>query len=63
MADRARWLLLTHQGRIAFAVMYSITAAVSVVTYTIMRSPLYGLGQLVLTSFGLLWARWCLQRA
>ena len=62
MADRARWLLLTHQGRIALAVMYSITAAVSVVTYTIMRSPLYGLGQLVLTSFGLLWARWCLQR-
>jgi hypothetical protein len=63
VTDRARWLLLTHQGRIALAVVYSIAAAVSVVTYTIMRSPLYGLGQLVLTSFGLLWARWCLQRA
>jgi len=63
MADRARWLLLTHPGRIVLAVVYSISATVSIVTYTIMRSPLYGLGQLVVTSFGLLWARWCLRRA
>ena len=62
MSDRARWLLLSHQGHIVLAVVYAIAAAVSIVTYTIMRSPLYGLGQLVLTSFGLLGARWCLQR-
>ena len=62
MTDRARWLLLTHEGRIVVAVVYSIAATVSIVTYTIMRSPLYGLGQLALTSFGLLWARWCLRR-
>jgi len=61
--DRARWLLLTHEGRIVLAVVYSIAATVSIVTYAIMRSPLYGLGQLALTSFGLLWARWCLRRA
>jgi hypothetical protein len=63
VSERARWLLLTHQGHIALAVVYSIAAAASIVTYTIMRSTLYGLGQLVVTSFGLLWARWCLQRS
>lgn len=41
---------------------YSVAAVVSIVTYTIMRSPLYGLGQLALTSFGLLWTRWSLRR-
>jgi hypothetical protein len=63
VADRARWLLFTHSGRISLAVAYAIAAVVSIVTYTIVRSPLYGLGQLALTSFGLSWARWCLRRA
>jgi hypothetical protein len=62
VADGARWLLLTHPGRIALAIAYSIAAVASIVTYTVARSPLYGLGQLVLTAFGLLWARWCLRR-
>jgi hypothetical protein len=62
VAERARWLLLTHQGRITFAVVYSIAAVISIVTYTIMRSPLYGLGQLALTAFGLWWVNWCLRR-
>ncbi|HEY5077538.1 MAG TPA: hypothetical protein VIJ48_08555 [Acidimicrobiia bacterium] len=62
MADRVRWLLYTHEGRIVLAVVYSVAAVVSIVTYTIMRSPLYGLGQLALTSFGLLWTRWSLRR-
>jgi hypothetical protein len=62
VADRARWLLFTHPGRIALAVAYSIAAVASIVTYTVMRSPLYGAGQLVVTAFGLLWARWCLGR-
>ncbi len=43
-------------------VVYSVAAVVSIVTYTIMRSPLYGLGQLALASFGLLWTRWSLRR-
>jgi hypothetical protein len=59
---RARWLLFTHPGRITLTVAYSIAAVVSIATYTIMRTPLYGAGQLALTSFGLLWARWCLRR-
>ena len=59
---RARRLLFTHPGRITLAVAYCIAAAGSIVTYTIVRTPLYGLGQLALTSFGLLWARWCLRR-
>ena len=62
MADRARWLLLSHEGRIVLAVVYSIASVISIVTYTVMRSPLYGLGQVALTGFGLFWARWCLQR-
>ena len=62
MADRARWLLYTHPGRITLAVVYSIAAVISIVTYTIMRSPLYGAGQLALTGFGLFWANWCLKR-
>jgi hypothetical protein len=62
MADRARALLLTHQGRLVLVVVYCIAAVISIVTYTVMRSPLYGLGQLGLTGFGLFWARWCLQR-
>lgn len=63
MDARARWLLFTHPGRLTLAVAYSIVAVGSIVTYTVMRSPLYGLGQLALTSFGLLWARWCLRRS
>jgi hypothetical protein len=63
VTDRARSLLLTHQGRITLAIVYSIAATVSIVTYTIVRSPLYGLGQFAVTSFGLPWARWCLRRA
>jgi hypothetical protein len=59
---RARWLLFTDPGRMTLVVIYSIAAAGSIVTYTIMRSPLYGAGQLALTAFGLLWARWCLRR-
>ena len=62
LADRARALLLTHEGRIVLAVVYSVAAVVSIVTYTVMRSPLYGAGQLVVTGFGLFWARWCLRR-
>ena len=62
MDGRARRLLLTHEGRLALAVAYSLAAVVSIVTYTIARGPLYGAGQLALTGSGLLWARWCLLR-
>jgi len=63
VAERARQLLLTHEGRIALSVVYMIAAAASIITYTIVRSPLYGLGQLALTAFGLIWARGALRRA
>ena len=63
MADRARWLLYTHEGRVILGVVYSIAAVASIVTYTFARSPLYGAGQLAVTGFGLLFARWCLRRA
>lgn len=62
MADGARWLLFTHPGRVALAVVYSIAAVASIATYTVMRAPLYGAGQFALTAFGLLWTRWCLRR-
>jgi hypothetical protein len=62
VVDRLRWLLLTHQGRVVLAVIYSVLSVVSIVVYTIRYSIIYGLGQLVVTGFGLLWARWCIQR-
>ncbi|MDQ1475399.1 MAG: hypothetical protein QOE62_628 [Actinomycetota bacterium] len=61
-AERARWLLVTHEGRVVLAVIYSIASLASIVVYTIVQSPLYGLGQLIVTGFGLFWARWCLRR-
>ena len=62
VVDRLRWLLLTHQGRVVLAVIYSVLSVISIIVYTIRYSPVYGLGQLFLTGFGLLWARWCIQR-
>jgi len=62
VANGARWLLTTHRGRVVLAIAYSIVALTSIIVYTFARSPLYGLGQLVLTGFGLLWANWCLKR-
>jgi hypothetical protein len=62
LAERARWLLVTHEGRVVLAVIYSIASLASIVIYTIVQSPLYGLGQLIVTGFGLFWARWCLRR-
>lgn len=62
VADRARWLLFAPQGRITLAGLYVIASVVSIVTYTIARTPLYGVGQFVVTGFGLFWARWCLRR-
>ena len=62
MADRARWLLLTHEGRLALATIYCILSVLSIITYTIRYSLAYGAGQFLITGFGLLWARWCLRR-
>lgn len=42
-------------------VMYVIASVISIVTYTVVRTPLYGAGQVALTGFGLFWARWCLR--
>jgi hypothetical protein len=60
--ERVRWLLLTHPGRVVLATVYIVAAVISIVVYTVTHGPLYGLGQLVLCSFGLLWIRWCIRR-
>jgi hypothetical protein len=62
MADRVRWLLVTHEGRLALATIYCILSVLSIITYTITHSLAYGAGQFVITAFGLLWTRWCLRR-
>jgi hypothetical protein len=62
VADGARWFLTTHRGRVILATVYSIAAVISIIVYTIVRSPLYGFGQFLLTAFGLWWANWCLKR-
>ncbi len=56
-------MLYEPQGRVTLAALYSIASVISILTYSVMRSPLYGVGQLVVTGSGLLWARWCLRRA
>jgi hypothetical protein len=62
MTARARWLLLTHEGRVVLAIAYWAAGLASIVTYSVMRSPLYGLGQLVIIAFGYFWTQWCLSR-
>jgi hypothetical protein len=61
MADRARWLLYTHEGRVTLGALYVIAAIASVITYAVVRSPAYASVQLVILSFGLFWVRWCLK--
>jgi len=63
MGERARWLLLTAEGRRVLLAIYLTAAAVSVVVYGVVRSPAYGAGQVVVLGFAPLWARWCLRRA
>lgn len=63
MGDRARWLLLTAEGRRVLLGAYLAAAAVSVATYWVVRSPAYGVSQVVVLGFAPLWARWCLRRA
>ena len=62
VVDRLRWLLLTHRGRVVLGVIYSVLSVISIVVYTIRYSVIYGIGQLAVTSFGLLWTRWCIRR-
>ena len=62
MADRVRWLLLTHEGRLALATIYCILSVLSIITYTARHGLAYGAGQFVITAFGLLWTVWCLRR-
>jgi hypothetical protein len=47
VTDRARWLLLTHEGRVVLLGIYAAAALASVVTYAIVRSPGYAVGQAV----------------
>jgi hypothetical protein len=63
MGDRGRWLLLTPEGRRVLVAAYVVAALVSIVTYGIVRSPAYALGQAVVFSLAAFWTRWCLRRA
>jgi hypothetical protein len=47
VADRARWLLLTHEGRSILLGCYVAAAVASIVAYAIVRSPGYAIGQTV----------------
>ncbi len=61
--QRGRWLLLTAEGRRVLLVVYLAAALVSVVTYGILHSLGYAVGQVIVLGFAPLWARWCLRRA
>jgi hypothetical protein len=62
MTERLRWLLLTHEGRVLLAGVYLGLGVVTVVTYSVYRSPAYAavLGAIIVS--GLLWVRWCMRR-
>ena len=62
MLERARWLLLTHTGRVVIGVVYVVASVISIVVYTVTHGIAYGLGQLALCSFGFFWIRWCIRR-
>jgi hypothetical protein len=62
MGDRARWLLLTAEGRRVLIAAYVAAALVSIVTYGIVRSPAYAVGQAVVFTLAAVWTRWCLRR-
>jgi len=62
VVDRARWLLLTHNGRVVLATVYIVGAVISTAVYTVTHGLGYGLGQVALFTFGFFWIRWCIQR-
>jgi hypothetical protein len=63
VGDRARWFLLTPDGRRALVVAYLAAGAASVATHWTLRTATYALGLAALIVFAPLWARWCLRRA
>jgi hypothetical protein len=62
MTERLRWLLLTHEGRVALAGIYLGIGTVTVVTYLVYRSPVYAAVQGLIIGFGLWWVTWCVRR-
>lgn len=58
----AQRVLLTRRGHQAMIAVYVILSIVSIVVYTVKRSPLYGLGQFLVLGLGLAWIIWCLRR-
>jgi hypothetical protein len=63
VGGRARWFLLTPEGRRALVVVYLAAGAASVVVHWYLRSFGYALGLAAIIGFAPLWARWCLRRA
>jgi hypothetical protein len=62
MRAALEWLIDTADGRRVLLVVYSVAAVISVVTYTIVRSPWYALSVATPLLFAPFWARWCLRR-
>jgi hypothetical protein len=55
VADRARRLLLTHEGRVVLFGVYVVAAVASIATYAVKRSAGYAIGQTILfTVYGAL---------
>ena len=62
MRAAIEWLINTPDGRRVLLVVYTVAAVISVVTYTIARSPWYAASVAAPLLFAPFWARWCLRR-
>ena len=63
MNSFGHWLLFSRDGQRTLVIVYAVLALASIVTYSIMRGPWYGLGQVALFGFAAWWTYFCLHRA
>ena len=62
MGNLARWFLLTHEGRRALVVVYSIAAAISIAANYASRGSWFALSVAIPLVLAPFWTTWCLRR-
>jgi hypothetical protein len=62
VGNLVRWFLLTHEGRRALVVIYSIAAAISIAANYLLRGPWFALSVAIPLVFAPCWTTWCLRR-
>ena len=57
-----RRVLFTRRGRVALTSVYFVAGLLTVIVYSIWRSPVYGLVQFAILSAAFFWIRWAIHR-